>query len=96
MIFTITKLEIIMTLFWKKLTKNAPSALFSTKVQKFVTILRTYNCLKLLFMLPSQNIVISFYFLLFNRTCIDSSFLLKTDAAILYELFFCLKYYLNL
>ena len=46
MTFTTTKLEIMMTLFWKKLTKNAPSALFSTKMQKFLIILRIYNCLK--------------------------------------------------
>ena len=31
MTFTTTKLEIVMTLFWKKLTKNAPSALFFYK-----------------------------------------------------------------
>ena len=45
---TTKKLE-IMTLFWKKLTKNAPSALSSTKVQTFLIILRIYGFVKLPF-----------------------------------------------
>ena len=49
MTFTTRKLKVMMTLFWKKLTWNAPSALYSTKVQKLLIILRIYNCLKLPF-----------------------------------------------
>ena len=49
MTFKTTKLEIMMTLFWKKFTYDAPSAYFSTKVQTFLLILKIYNCLKLPF-----------------------------------------------
>ena len=77
-------------LILEKVNLECLSALFSTKVQKFLIILRIYNCLRLLFNVTILEycdllLFIYLFFYFFNRTCIDSSFLLKTDAAILYK-----------
>ena len=69
---------------------------FSTKMQKFLIILRIYNsyCSNLPFnvtILDYFNLFLSIslflfvlFFISFLLNCIDSSIFLKTDAAILY------------
>ena len=74
----------------ERVNLECTSALFSTKVQRFLIILRIYNCSNLLFnvtILYYCNFVLIFIhiFIFFHRTYIDSSFFLKTDAAILYK-----------